>query len=56
LLLSGLDTRPKLIEFFLELDVLGVGPLDVEFFLEQSRALALHSSGSGGALSLAVFS
>lgn len=40
LLLSGLHSRSKLIEFFLKLDVLGIGLLNVQLFLEQPGAFS----------------
>lgn len=38
--LTGLHSRSKLIEFFLKLNVLGIGLLNVQFFLEQPGAFS----------------
>ena len=53
-LLASLHFGPKLIEFLLQLDILGVGPLDVAFLFHEPGAFPLSRPRADRSLSLAV--
>jgi hypothetical protein len=56
--LTGLHPTPKLVELLLQLDVLGIGLLNVKLFLKHSGAFSrsLKTACASGTLSLAKLS